>query len=289
MTRWVGKPPPQRPFNVDDTERLRQAINVISSTYGDTVSIQSKAKNLTKFGRTSNADSGVATTIAQFQGSVVNETFVSTNIIDSVVSDSASDTETLVIEGHTIDGSGNLTFVSQEATLTGTTEVTLGTPLARANRAYVKAGTFASPASDLVGNVYIYDNTDGISAGVPVTAAATKCMIVAGSNQTEKCATSISSADYWLINHITVAIPAGAASTVNVEFNFEIRDVANGGVWLPLGVQISLRAGSQSVYQEIVGYETIIPKNHDFRAVALSNTNNTEVLCDVSGVLAIVT
>lgn len=274
--------------SVDFDPAIRHAINVISGTYGDTVSVEAKAKSLNKFGRTTNADSAVRTTIGAFQGSVVNETFVSTNIVDSIVSDSASDTETIVVEGHTIDGSGNLTFVSQEATLTGTTEVTLSTPLARATRAYVKAGTFGSPASDLVGNVYIYDNTDGISSGVPVTAAATKCMITAGDNQSEKCATAVSQSDYWLITSLTVAIAGSSASTVNVEFEIEARDVANGGVWRPLGAKISIRAGSNSVFHENFFPYFIIPKNHDVRAVATSNTNNTEVIADIQGVLAAV-
>ena len=43
----------------------------------------------------------------EFQGTVVNETFVSTNLIDSVVSSNGADTQTVQIEGHTICALGD--------------------------------------------------------------------------------------------------------------------------------------------------------------------------------------
>ncbi|MEK9723556.1 MAG: hypothetical protein VW405_08730 [Rhodospirillaceae bacterium] len=242
-----------------------------------------KKKSLSKFGRTTNADSGVATTVASFQGTVANETFVTTNLIDEVVCDQA-DTQTLVIEGHTIDGSGNLTFVVQEATLTGTAPVALSTPLARCTRMYVKAGTFASPASDLTGNVYAYDNTDGQAGGTPTTAAATKCMIVAGQNQSEKCATSISSTDYWFITGLQASCEKGNSATVTVDLEIEVRTI--GGVWRPTGQEISLRTGAQSsVFIQFLPY-IVVPKNSDVRLVATSNTNDTAVAGRISGFLA---
>lgn len=266
---------------------ITQAQNVIMGTYGDTVSVATKKKNLNKFGRTVNADSGIKTTVGIFQGSVVNETHVSTNVIDSIVSSDAGDTtQDIAIEGHTIDGSGVLTFVSQTVSLNGQTEVTLGTPLARVSRAYVaNSGVFDSPFAALAGNVSVYDNTDGITAGVPNTAAATKIIIEAGKTQSEKCATSISGTDYWLLSsfHATIEESGPAAAA---DFYVETRDIENGGVWRPLGVELSLdTAAMPSGAIEFRPFR-IIPKNHDVRVYVVSDTNNTQVDAELEGYLA---
>ena len=180
-----------RPVYLVIDPQMAQAIREIKSTYGDDVDIISKAKSLAKFGRSENADSGVKTTVGTF-GSVgtpnVNETYSTTNDIDKIVSSDDGDTETLHIEGHTIDASGNLTFVIQTKTLTGQTPATLDTPLARCTRLKVNAsGSFGSPAGDLAGDVYAYAS-DGVTvtSGVPQTNTAVKARITAGINQTEQ-------------------------------------------------------------------------------------------------------
>lgn len=157
---------------VDNHPPIRQALNEIYDQYGVWASVDRKRKSLGKFGRTLNADSNVETTVAQL-GTVgspeSNETFVTTNAIDGVVSAGASgtDNQVLTIEGHTIDGSGNLTFVVQNVTLTGQTKATLATPLARATRAYVKDGTFGAPATTPEGPCYIYASSGvNLSSGV---------------------------------------------------------------------------------------------------------------------------
>lgn len=275
--------------NVAPSFEISHAINEVFSTYGDVVSVWEKAKSLREFGR--NATVGTSfETIAEFQGTTANETFVTTNIVDSIVSSSSSDTsQTIVIEGHTVDGSGNLTFVSQEAVLTGQTEVTLTTPLARVTRAYVKSsGTFGTTPAALVGTVYIYDNTGGISSGVPVTPAATKITISAGQTQSQKCATSISSTDYYFIENFAADIGVTGGSAVRVECLIEIRDIFNGGVWRPIGRNIELTVGQNGVVQKFNPL-LIVPKNHDIRVVAKTNANTAEVTAQFSGYLAIVT
>lgn len=269
--------------------RILQAERVVYSTYGDTVSVAEKAKNLNKFGR--NRAIGTSwETVAEFQGTTGDETFVTTNLIDSIVSDDAGDTsQTIVIEGHTVDGSGNLTFVSQEKALTGTTEATLTTPLARATRAYVKrSGTFATTPTALDGNVYIYDNTDGISSGVPVTAAATKLMILAGETQTEKAATATSSVDYWFIQYFSCAIGDAAGPTNFATVRMETRDVPNGGAWRPLGRDYTLWPDSVGIHREFDPV-LIVPKSHDWRVRAKADGGTTEIYAEAGGVLAIVT
>lgn len=261
------------------------AENQIAQDYGKRVSVQRKSKALNKFGRTVNADTDVKTTVAAFQGSVVNETFVSTNIIDSVVSDSASDTEVISVEGHTIDASGNLTFVAQQVTLTGTTPVALPTPLARCTRLRVVAGTFAAPASDLVGNVYAYDNTDGETLGVPNTAAATKCMINAGQNTSQKCATSLSSVDYWILTSCYAGMHRSGAAAAAVDIEIEVRQL--GGVWIPLGLHLDISTGAQPWKEVLFEPYRVIPANSDVRMVCTASADNQEVSGQISGLLAI--
>ena len=271
---------------LEESSRILHAESVVLEAYGDTVSVADKAKDLNKFGR--NLVVGTSPeTIGEFQGAVGNETFVTTNIIDSIVSSSASDTtQTIVIEGHTVDGSGNLTFVVQEAALNGQTEVTLGTPLARASSAYVKAsGTFGTTPAALAGTVSIYDNTDGISGGVPVTAAATKLLISAGDTQSEKCATALSSTDYWFISHFSAGIGKAGGSASRVAVRAEVRDLPNGGAWLPIGREIIL---IPDVIGRTIQFDPflIVPKNHDVRVVASTDSNTAEVFAELGGYLA---
>lgn len=267
---------------------IAYAEREIWNTYGDRVSVWQKAKSLNKFGRTLNADNGVKTTIATFQGAVVNETFAAGNTVDSVVSSSGSDTGAITIEGHTIDTiNGDKKFVVQDATLAGQTPVTLATPLHRCTRMYVKKGTYAAAASDLVGNVACYDSAvaTGVTSGVPDVATATKCMIPAGGNQSDKCATALSSVDYWIITHVEAGLEKGSGATAAADVDIEYRE--KGGVWRPLGLQIDLSEASGPWASRDVVPHRIIPPNSDIKAVATSNANDTQVDMTIDGVLAI--
>lgn len=266
---------------------IAHAERAVLSTYGDTVSVEAKAKSLNKFGDNDSVGTSFET-IMSLQGSEINETLVATNIIDSIVSSSASDTsQTIRIEGHTIDGSGNLTFSAQDAVLNGQTEVTLTTPLARATRAYVKnSGTFNTTPSALVGQVSIYDNTGGVSAGgVPTVAAATKLIIYAGGTQSEKCATAISATDYYFVSYFSANIGDASPTAGIVDVRIEVRDVANGGPWRPLGRDIILVPGIYAPPSAFNPY-LIVPKNHDVRARAKTDTGTAEVHAEFGGYLA---
>lgn len=266
---------------------LNHALLEIKEVYGHTVDIMSKAKGLSKFGE--NTAVGTAfETVAGFQSTVANETYVSTNIIDTVISSSASDTQTVTIEGHTIDTSGNLTFSVQTATLTGQTPVTLTTPIARANRIYIGAsGTFNSPQAAAVGIIAVYDNTDGQSAGgVPTTAAATKILIPAAGVQSQKCATSISSVDYWILTDFEAHVGGAGGNAAYVDVRVETRDVANGGLWRPLGNDIVIVPGAASPPPFKPIPNLIVPPNHDVRVRAKSDSNSADVTAEVTGYLA---
>lgn len=275
----------------DGDVRFKTILDVIESTYDERPSVDAKKKKLTKFGR--NAAVGTSyETVAVYQGATANETYVSTNIIDSISSSNeASDVGLVItIEGHTIDGSGNLTFVTQDATLHATdarTKVALSTPLARATRAFVKnSGTFDSPQATPTGTIYIYDDTDGITNGVPDTAAASKLLIAATSTQSEKAATSISSVDYWIITEFGAGVDTGGGNAEEVTVRMEIRDVANGGVWRPLGRDFVLIVGAANPSDIMLDPPRIVPKNHDWRIRAKCDANSAAVFADASGFLA---
>ena len=272
----------------DITGIIGIAERVVQKTYGDTVSVWQKGKTLNKFGRNDSVGTSYET-VAEFQGSEINETFVTTNIIDAIVSSSTSDTlKTVTIEGHTIDGSGNLTFVKQNAALNGRTPVALAVPLARATRAYLApSGVFSTPVLPIVGDVAIYDDTAGVTAGVPNTDAATKLLLkgTLGRSKSEKASTAISSTDYWFITYFDAAIDDPAGPTNFIELRMETRDVANGGVWLPMLHEFVIWAGQDFTPREF-DPPLIVPKNHDWRIVAECDGGSSSVYAEAGGYLA---
>lgn len=262
--------------------RLWHALERIRKDDGKVCDIRGKAKALRKFGRTVNADSGVKTTIANFPDGVANETFETTNAVTSIVSSDAADDAVVRIEGHTIDGSGNLTFVVQDATLNGQTIVALTTPLARCTRISVKDGTFASPATGVAGTVAVFYGT--ATSGVPDTAANVKCQITAGVQQSQKCATSVSATDYLIITEISAGLRRGNSSTVAADVEMEVARI--GGVFLPRGLELELRTGATASAKLDLNPCIIVPSNSDVRMVATSNTNDTSVKAFFGGYLA---
>ena len=90
----------------------------------------------------------------------IEETYVNTNAINYVVSDSASDTMTLKFyEGHTTDGT-DWTFAKDETdvVLTGQTPVALPTAMSRITRARI--------SSKANGNIYFMEG-NSVSSGTP--------------------------------------------------------------------------------------------------------------------------
>lgn len=276
-----------------DNYGIKHAIDVISDTYGDTVSVDAKKKGLNKFG----ARAGIGTTfgtIMSFQGSENRLTYPSTNLVDSIISTSSADTsKTYVVEGHTVDGSGNLTFVSQDVTTDasdGQTRAAITTPLRNVTRAYLKpSGTFDSPQTAHAGIISFYDNTNGDNgSGVPTTASAVSMRLEAGQVQSEKAATSISSLDCWLISAISIAIEDAAPSANYVVFRMVIRDVANGGVFRPLGRDYVAYPDVNQPGRVPFDPLRIVPKNHNCEILARTDTGTADVFAEAEGYLALV-
>lgn len=253
---------------------VEEAINRIYRNFGDSVSVKDEAKELIKFGSRPDVGSSGTFTIAQLGSGEAHETYLTGNTIDKVSSSSGDDTEELVVEGHTIDGSGNFTFVTQTVTLTGQTAATLSTPLARCSRAY-NNGT-----NDLVGTVYVHVD-DTLSSGVPQTASKVYLTIPAGKNQSFKAATTISQSDYWIITGGKVGVQK--KTTAVVDFFLEIR--LKGKVFRQQDVLTASSTGANGIYVPITPH-IIVPPNADIRVTATASTTAVECNSTIYGYLA---
>ena len=261
-----------------------RALDATRSSYGEKyVSILGKDKPLEKFGRASLAGAGIAT-IMELPGSEVNETFVEDNLITHIVSDSASDTGPIDIEGHTI-ASDLLSFSVQTPILQGLTPVPLATPLCRATRFGRDAlGTLASPTANLVGNVYAYASGEtSVVGGVPQTNSAVKLMVVAGEQGSFKGSTALSSTDYWLLTEVFAGMQR-AGGSARADVWIEYRRV--GGVWRRLGLNtMSLRSDGLTFIAIEPKPWAIIPKNSDVR-MRVDASAACDIFCSMRGLLA---
>ena len=251
---------------------LHHAEDIILSTYGDVVSIHAKQKDLLKFGRNELVGTSPATVMALPAG-ILNETYVTTNIITSVVSTAAGDTEEIVVEGHTTaDGGLNFVFVSQTITLTGQTAATLTTPLARCSRAYNNNGT------ELTGVISVTE-TDTYTAGVPDTPAGVHLQISAGKQQSNKASTTMSSTDYWIITSFYCDYLKKTAGFADVELQVRLP-----GKVFREQVTAGCSDGARGVHNFLPYF--ICPKNSDIRLVATAGAASTPISGGIQGVLA---
>ncbi len=235
---------------------MEHAKQNIFADFGDNVSLVAKNKDLIKYGRNQDVETAIAT-LMTLPDTIDNETYVSTNIITTIISSSGSDTNTVQVEGHTISGT-DLKFVVQSATLNGQTGVTLGTALARCTR------VFNTSATDMVGVIAVSEN-DTFSSGVPDTPAGVHLMVRAGENQSEKASTSISSVDYWVITHMNCDMLTKAASFAEVDLEIRL----SGKVFRPV-VDISC-SDSHAGLVQFAPY-IIVPSNSDVRLRAISDS-----------------
>lgn len=251
---------------------LHYAVREIESTYGETVSVWDKAKSLHKFGRYDSLGTSLITVTALGQ----NETYQTSNTIDSISSSSGSDVHSVRIEGHTVSGTGadaEFTFVIQDVTLTGQTRKALATPLARVSRLYNVSGTTT------VGDVYVYRNS-AITGGVPDSLATAHIKMLAGEEQSYKAATTFSNTDYFIMTSLNASVNKRTTSAF-VDFVLEIRQV--GGVFRPV-TQFSLGTGQTFTRTGEPWY--IIPKNADVRVRAAGSTTSIAVNASFDGFLA---
>tara|TARA_R110000868_G_scaffold268438_1_gene527624 strand:- start:145 stop:948 length:804 start_codon:yes stop_codon:yes gene_type:complete len=260
---------------LDSMPFVAYALDTIQADYGDRVSVDNKKKPLLKFGE-NEATGTTLSEVSTFPSGVLVETLSTTsNNITSVVSSHASDTGTITYEGHYFN-SGVLFFLPPTSvTLTGQTAVTLPTAMARVTRA--KSTSLAA----MNGNVSFYEG-GAITSGVPNTAANVHMLLQAGATQTQKCATSISGTDYWIISDITATCleKTSASSQVRVEVKS-----ATSNIWYPLTQYVGVAEGSGTFHLQFDQYK-IVPKNSDVRLVAISSGANIHVAGGIAGWLA---
>lgn len=252
------------------------AEQIIRDTYGDTVSVAEKKKTLLKFGR----NTAIGTSYAELWNlptGETEETHVTTNAITHFSSSSGSDTGSLVIEGHTVSGTGTdaeFTFVIQAVTLAGQTKTALTTPMARVTRAY------NDTATNWVGDIHVYEDV-AVTAGVPGTATAIHMTVPAGNNQSKKASTTISNLDYWIITSANGSILERNAAYGDIRI--EVREV--GKVFRERGnfaVNSTGGANAPIVFTPPI----IVPKNSDFRLVASADGAGTTIAGWANGYLA---
>lgn len=252
--------------------KVERAEQETYASFGDEVSVLVKQKSLLKFG----LNTAVGTSRETVWETGGDETYVSTNIIDSISSSAVADTEVITVEGHTIDVStGEFTFVIQQVTLNGRTRVALATPLARVSRA------FNDSATSLVGDVYVYQNTD-LTNGVPDDASKVHITITgtAGRNQSFKAATTLSSQDYLFVSNAYASCRRGNSTVADIVL--EVRSL--GKIFRPR-LQFSV---AQPGGVAVVNFEPylIVPKNADIRISATASASNTGVSAGFQGYLA---
>lgn len=253
-----------------DDPWLQHAIDIIAADYGVNVTMQAKNKDLLKFGESIQVQT-TRTTIMDLPTGTFNETYVATNAIDTISSSDDNDTEELVIEGHTVDGSGDFTFVTQTKTLTGQTKAVLDTPIARCTRMYANGST------DLVGNIYAYEDDTTTTPGVPDTGSKVHCMIPAGYNQSRKCATTLSSVDYWVVQNVGVTLISKVAAFVDCELEVRLK----GKVFRSI---LDIGTNGPVADHEYIPY-LIVPANSDIRLRASADQNGRAVSGHIQGVL----
>ena len=261
----------RRNYEVPDA-RLVQAEREIYQQFGEEVSIDAKAKSLVKFGKSAALTTGSLQTVWTIGG---NETYVSTNIIDSISSSSALDQEEIYIEGHTVTGTGfdqKFTFVSFVVNLNGQNRVALPIFLARVSRVYNNNG------SALAGRVVVYENTTLVD-GIPSDITKIHIDIPLGFQESFKAATTFSDNDYYILT--------GGFGSVSLkqdgsaDFYLEVREP--GKTFRQVAGISATNSGPWTINLDPA---VIIPKNCDIRVRVETSVNNVVVFTSFQGYLA---
>jgi len=247
------------------------AERFIVGNYGRNVSIEQKLKFLDKFGYNPSLDTTDGAVTVSTLGT--NETLQTTNSITHVTA-GTGDTQTLFVEGHYLDANGNLIFKVQTVTLSQTTNVALTQPLARVSRAYIKEG------STLVGPVDARIGSGGTSVAE----------IPAGENQTQKCQTSLSYRDFYVVYNFGSAVLTSNNGSVTFEFEFRPLFDTDGTaftnpVWRPLTKRWVLGNNASETFPQRT--PIILPPNSDVRITATTTANSTIVTGFFDGYLAV--
>lgn len=261
----------RRNYEVPDA-RLVQAEREIYQFFGEEVSVDLKAKSLIKFGKSAALVTGSLQTVWTVGG---NETYVNSNVIDSISSSSTLDQEEIYVEGHTVTGTGfdqRFTFVSFVVNLNGQTRVALPVPLARVSLIYNNNG------SPLQGRVVVYENT-ALVGGIPTDVTKIHIDIPLGLQESFKAATTFSDTDYYILTggFGSVSLKQDGAA----DFYLEIREP--GKVFRQVAGISATNAGPWTINLDPA---VVVPKNCDLRVRVETSANNLVVFTSFQGYLA---
>ena len=264
----------RRTYEVPDG-RLVQAEREIQATFGDVVSIDKKAKSLIKFGKSADLSANGTSTVWTVGG---HEVYVNDNLITHISSSSAADVYEVLLECHTVSGTGQdakFSFLTQTVTLQGQTKVALPTPVARVSQVFNNNGV------ELVGRVTVYEDV-AITAGVPNDPTKIHIDIPVGLQGSFKAATTFSDEDYYVLTggFGSVSLKQSAAA----DFYLEVREV--GKVFVQ---RAAVSASSGGPWDIDLDPAVIIPRNADVRITVETDTNNAVVFGVFKGYLAKVT
>ena len=264
----------RRTYEVPDG-RLVQAEREIQATFGDVVSIDKKAKSLIKFGKSADLSANGTSTVWTVGG---HEVYVNDNLITHISSSSAADVYEVLLECHTVSGTGQdakFSFLTQTVTLQGQTKVALPTPVARVSQVFNNNGV------ELVGRVTVYEDV-AITAGVPNDPTKIHIDIPVGLQGSFKAATTFSDEDYYVLTggFGSVSLKQNAAA----DFYLEVREV--GKVFVQ---RAAVSASSGGPWEIDLDPAVIIPRNADVRITVETDTNNAVVFGVFKGYLAKVT
>jgi len=265
---------PRRAYEVPDG-RLVQAEREIERTFGDKVSIDKKAKSLIKFGKSAELSTNGLATIWTVGG---HETYVDDNLITHISSSSAADVYEVILECHTVEGTGvdqKFTFLTQTVTLQGQTKVALPTPVARVSEVTNNNST------ELVGRVVVYEDV-AVTNGIPNDESKIHIDIEAGMQNSFKAATTFSDSDYYVLTGGFGSV--SSKQTGAADFFLEVRSA--GKVFVQ---RAAVSASSGGPWNIELDPAVIIPKNSDVRITVETDTNNTVVFGVFKGYLAGIT
>ena len=260
--------------------RLDLALSeLVGDGFGNNWSVSDKNKTLRKFGRREDLQNGVIATLWQNgTDDDVYHTPAEGNLIDTMSSSEAADTQIVIIEGHRWVGT-DLHFVVQRATLNGQNKVTLPVPMCRCSRAY----ELLEGSSD--GDISIYDDTP-IVGGVPTDLTKRHIVIkgTLGQSQSFKGGTSISFSDAMVMTSITCGIASKTAASV--DFTIEARDASNNYGFRPVYGRFAANSTGLTTFTIDLDPPITIPPNSDVRIRGVASANNVAANGTFAGYLA---
>lgn len=170
--------------------------------------------------------------------------------IVSLVSNSASDTQAINVQGLDINGN----FVSQNITLTGTTRVPLTTPLWRVFRMSNEGVT------DLAGTCYCYTGTGGVPS-----ITLTRALISNGNNQTLMALYTIPKGKVGFLVRGEAGIEWEGTAFAGTEYARIYYKSRRLGKVFTIKKAVTLTTTGSAVYQDHRSFSDIIPDMTDIK------------------------